>query len=196
MFGVAFLYAGSLWLLFIVVPPCGCNWMSDFSRFPGLAKLASLFCWVELDLFSPKQCSPCLLVHPHLLVVDVSIWATSPLGVAVRCVICGFYLFMFSSWLCCPLRFQNSHTPTGERVSWCLETSLLLQLPLWDGSSSLTLLAISLSFIFCPNSFHSENEDHGIWSHRFMANRWGNSGNSGQTLVFWAPESLQMEEKL
>ena len=22
-------------------------------------------------------------------------------------------------------------------------------------------------------------EDHGIWSHHFMANRWGNSGNSG-----------------
>ena len=26
---------------------------------------------------------------------------------------------------------------------------------------------------------HSENEDHGIWSHYFMGNRWGNSGNSG-----------------
>ena len=25
---------------------------------------------------------------------------------------------------------------------------------------------------------HSENEDHGIWSHHFMANRWWNSGNS------------------
>ena len=25
---------------------------------------------------------------------------------------------------------------------------------------------------------HSDNEDHGIWSHHFMANRWGNSGNS------------------
>ena len=25
---------------------------------------------------------------------------------------------------------------------------------------------------------HSENEDHGIWSHHFMANRWGNGGNS------------------
>ena len=24
----------------------------------------------------------------------------------------------------------------------------------------------------------------GIWSHHFMANRWGNSGNSG-TLHFW-----------
>ena len=25
---------------------------------------------------------------------------------------------------------------------------------------------------------HSKNEDHGIWSHHFMRNRWGNSGNS------------------
>ena len=25
---------------------------------------------------------------------------------------------------------------------------------------------------------HSKNEDHGIWSHHFMGNRWGNSGNS------------------
>ena len=25
---------------------------------------------------------------------------------------------------------------------------------------------------------HSENEDHGIWSHPFMADRWGNSGKS------------------
>ena len=25
---------------------------------------------------------------------------------------------------------------------------------------------------------HSENYDHGIWPHHFMANRWGNNGNS------------------
>ena len=25
---------------------------------------------------------------------------------------------------------------------------------------------------------HSENEDDGLWSHHFMGNRWGNSGNS------------------
>ena len=31
---------------------------------------------------------------------------------------------------------------------------------------------------------HSENEDHGMWSHHFMGNRWGNSGNSGR-LYFW-----------
>ena len=38
---------------------------------------------------------------------------------------------------------------------------------------------------------HSENEDHGIWSHHFMANRWANSGNN-KRLFIWAPESLQM----
>ena len=25
---------------------------------------------------------------------------------------------------------------------------------------------------------HSKNKDHGIWSHHFMTNRWGNIGNS------------------
>ena len=29
---------------------------------------------------------------------------------------------------------------------------------------------------------------HGIWSHQFMANRWGNSDR----LFFWSPKSLQM----
>ena len=39
---------------------------------------------------------------------------------------------------------------------------------------------------------HSENEDHGIWSHHFMGNRWGHSRNSVR-LYFWqAPKSLQM----
>ena len=36
-----------------------------------------------------------------------------------------------------------------------------------------------------------KNEDRGIWSHHFMANRWGNNGNS-DTLFSWAPKSLQM----
>ena len=31
---------------------------------------------------------------------------------------------------------------------------------------------------------HSENEDHGIWSHHFMGNRWGNSGNSVRLYFF------------
>ena len=31
---------------------------------------------------------------------------------------------------------------------------------------------------------HSENEDHGIWSHHFMGNRWGNSGNNVRLYLF------------
>ena len=38
---------------------------------------------------------------------------------------------------------------------------------------------------------HSENEDHGIWSHHFMGNRWENSRKC-QTLFWGAPKSLQM----
>ena len=41
-------------------------------------------------------------------------------------------------------------------------------------------------------SQHSENEDHGIRSHHFMGNRWGNSGNSVRLYFFWVPKSLQM----
>ena len=39
---------------------------------------------------------------------------------------------------------------------------------------------------------YSKSEDHGIQSHHFMANRWGNYGNKRQTLFSWTPESLQM----
>ena len=35
------------------------------------------------------------------------------------------------------------------------------------------------------------SSSNGIWSHHFMGNRWGNSGNSVR-LSFWAPKSLQM----
>ena len=33
----------------------------------------------------------------------------------------------------------------------------------------------------------SENEDHGIRSHHFMGNRWGNSGNSVRLYFFGLP---------
>ena len=30
-----------------------------------------------------------------------------------------------------------------------------------------------------------KTKDHGIWSHQFMGNRWGNSGNSVRLYLFW-----------
>ena len=35
----------------------------------------------------------------------------------------------------------------------------------------------------------SENEDHGIRSHHFIGNRWGNSGNSDR-LYFWGGSKI------
>ena len=32
---------------------------------------------------------------------------------------------------------------------------------------------------------HSENEDHGMQSHHFMGNRWGNSGNSVRLYYYY-----------
>ena len=37
-----------------------------------------------------------------------------------------------------------------------------------------------------------KKEDHGIRSHHFMGNRWGNSGNRVRLYFSWAPKSLQM----
>ena len=36
---------------------------------------------------------------------------------------------------------------------------------------------------------HSRNQDHGFWSHHFMANRWGKSGSSCQ-FSFLGPQSF------
>ena len=35
--------------------------------------------------------------------------------------------------------------------------------------------------------FNSKNDDHGIWSHHFMANRWGNNGNSDRLYFLGLP---------
>ena len=39
------------------------------------------------------------LFSPRLLVADASVWATSSLGVVVRHIICGFYVFFPSGYV-------------------------------------------------------------------------------------------------
>ena len=82
---------------------------------------------------------------PCLLLVEVSVWATSPLGIAVRCIICvcGFFVVCFfcSSWLWCPLRFQNS-----PQTHW------------WEGFlvfGNFSFMTPSLVWVSVPNSFVS-----------------------------------------
>ena len=61
----------------------------------------------------------------------------------------------------------------------------------FKGIKGMLLKGSSFSAL-CLKAQHSENEDHGIWSHHFMANRRGNSVKQWLTLFFWAPKSLQM----
>ena len=57
--------------------------------------------------------------HASLSSTDMSIWATSPLGVMVRYVFCGFFFF-FPSQFCYPLRFQNSPQTCWFPAVWKL----------------------------------------------------------------------------
>ena len=87
----------------------------------------------------------------HLLVANVSVWGTFLLGVAFKHVICGFYLFFPPVTLPSEIRKLPPDPPVrGFAGVWKLP---LLRLPFWDGSLSLALLSLFLSFIFCPTSF-------------------------------------------
>ena len=90
-------------------------------------------------------------------------WQMQVLRIAVTCIICVFYLFFTPGYVAL-WNSKTPHRPAGEKVSWCLETSSLLQLPPQDGSVSLTLLSLFLSFIFCPTSFQRQGAAFlGVW---------------------------------
>ena len=84
-------------------------------------------------------------------------WAaggTFLLGVAFRHVICGFYLFFLPVRLPSEIWKLPPDPPVrGFPGVW---KHLLLRLPFWDGSRSLALLSLFLSFIFCPTSFQRQ----------------------------------------
>ena len=74
-------------------------------------------------------------------------------GVTVGLAICEFCLFIFAPCYVALCASKARHGCGSEKVSWCLETSLFLRLPSRDGTPSLPLLSLFLSFIFFPTSF-------------------------------------------
>ena len=83
------------------------------------------------------------------------------------------------SLACCSL-WGHKESDTTEQLNW---TELNL-LPLDESEPG--------EWKSWLKAQHSENEDHGIRSHHFMENRWGNSGNSVRFYFGGAPRSLQM----
>ena len=79
---------------------------------------------------------------------DAGICAASPLGeLLLGSLSVGFdYLFFLPVML--PSVLPRLSTYSAVSVSWCLETSLFLRLPSWEGALSLPLLSLFLSFIF------------------------------------------------
>ena len=68
---------------------------------------------------------------------------------------CFCFLFFLSPSYVALWDSKTPYRPACERISYYLETSPS-QLPHQDGSLSLTLLFLFLSFIFCPTSFWRE----------------------------------------
>ena len=135
----------------LAIPPFGLlhhvSSLRFSSRHSGLVLTLSTdyAAWVSLS-------SPCLLV------ANTSLWATSPLAIAVRhvfCVCVCVCVFLSPSFVAL-WDSETPYRPTYERVSYYLETSPPSRLPHQDGSLSLTLLFLFLSFIFCPTSFWRE----------------------------------------
>ena len=101
------------------------------------------------------------LLCPHLLVAGASIWGIFLLGVVFRHVICGFYLFSLPVRLPSEIRKLPPDLPVRGFPG--VQKLPLLRLPSRDGSPSLTLLSLFLSFIFCPTSFQRGAAFLGAW---------------------------------
>ena len=82
---------------FLFPPSLAIPWFGLLSHISSLS-LPSGHSGLVLTLSRAARAS---LFSPRLLVANTSVWATSPLGVVVRPIICGFYLFIISSRLCC-----------------------------------------------------------------------------------------------
>ena len=103
--------------------------------------------------------------------------------------------------LYCQIRIPGITNPLMNRVLWQWlpqqRTSLaygkikLMTLAIVPFPSPIChLIFVALLQVPWLNTLHSKNQHHGIRSHHFIANRWGNNGNSGR-LFSWAPKSLQ-----
>ena len=94
------------------------------------------------------------LFRHHLLVADAGVWGTLLLGVAFRHNLCGLFILPLTVRLHSEIQKLPPDPPVRGFPG--VRKLLLLRLPSRDGSPSLALLCLFLSFIFCPTSFRRQ----------------------------------------
>ena len=139
---------------------------------------------------------PSLGHHPHLLAGPFSAVFSRRLS------------FPWSLWQCayrlppCPRMQESTHLGQGSSdvascvspflaLSWDLDKAIsenLWLFHLWPSPLLFTSRSTSSPIILFFKFWTVYSKDHGTRSHHFMANRWGNSGNSGR--LFWGGSKI------
>ena len=84
---------------------------------------------------------------------------------------------------CYPAYLTYMQSTSCEMPDWMkqkLESDMQMTPPLWQSEEELKrlLMKVKEAGKSWLKTQHSKNKDHGIWSHQFMENRWGDEGNS------------------
>ena len=147
-FGVAFLYAGSLWFLFIVeVPPCGWGWTIGLSRFPSWGSLhlcSGGWYWIS-SLWSAMKCP--------VVSFEVSMCLVWLLAVYIFVISIMFLHCWRISLVCLALKLIGSWVELGfsvgmEAFGWALVDQCSLQSGVFWCSQVLDLSPLPLAFSF------------------------------------------------
>ena len=131
----------------------------------------------------PASWEICMQVKKQQLELDMEQWTGSKLGEEY-----------IKAVYCCPAFLTSMQNTSWETLGWKkhkLESRLLGEISItqicrrhhpygrkWRGTKKPLDENRRREWKSWLKAQHSENEDHGIRSHRFMRNRWRNSGNN------------------
>ena len=131
----------------------------------------------------PASWEICMQVKKQQLELDIEQWTGSILGEEyIKAVHCHpAYLTSMQS-ISCKIPDWMKHKLESTLLAETSITSDMQITPFlwqkWRGTKELLDESERGEWKSWLKTQHSKNEYHGIWSHHFMANRWGNKGNS------------------
>ena len=128
----------------------------------------------------PASWEICKQLKKQQLELDMKQWTGSKLGKEyVKAVYCHPAYLTYMQSTSCEMPGWMKH----KLESWLpgeisITSDMQMTPPLWQKvkrNSKVSWWKLRGEWKSWLKAQHSENEDHGIWSHHFMTNRWGNS---------------------